>query len=32
MYDAKGKRERIDYDTIMKFADRLPMYVESWRL
>ncbi len=32
VYDAKGKRERIDYDTIMKFADRLPISVEYWRL
>ena len=32
MYDAKGKRERIDYDSIMKFADKLPISVEYWRL
>ena len=31
-YDAQGKKERIDYDTIMKFSDRLPVSVEDWRL
>ena len=32
VYNTKGKRERIDYDTIMKFTDRLPISVEYWRL
>ena len=31
-YDMQGKKERIDYDTIIKFADRLPVSVEYWRL
>lgn len=31
-YDMQGKKERIDYDTIIKFEDRLPVSVEYWRL
>ncbi len=31
-YDMQGKKERIDYDTIIKFADRFPLSIEYWRL
>jgi len=32
VYDSKGKRERIDYDTLMKFKDRLPTHISDWRI
>jgi antitoxin component YwqK of YwqJK toxin-antitoxin module len=31
VYNKSGKRERIDYDTLMVFAQKIPQPVERWR-